>query len=171
VSVLNNSHTTLKSGDTIDNLSSTALSETGLQEAFEHADAMVDEAGRPVRINFTDLLVHPNDRWVAHQLANQMGGITDPGNDTAEASGNMMTVNPSNGATPNSWNYKVCRYLDTAGNWFFVDGQQHQAMLLWKKPITLEAGDDFHTGTRLYKVTLRFIPAVFDYKGIYGYIA
>jgi phage major head subunit gpT-like protein len=159
-------HTTLKSGETITNLDSTALSETSLQAAFEYFDSLVDEAGRKIKVVPDMLLVPTELRWTAARLAKQTGGITAPA-DTAESSGNIMTVNPTHGVV-DPWQYYVCRYLIDDNSWFFISKKDHQLYLLWKKMIALESSDDFHTGTRLYKVTTRFKPAAFDYKAVYG---
>lgn len=165
--VFDTDHVTLKSGTTISNKGTSALSETTLQAAFEYFYGLVDEAGRKIRV-VPDLLLVPEElRWTAHRLAKQAGGITTPASDTAEASGNIMTVNPDYGIVE-PWRVMVCRYLTDAESWFFISKKDHQMFLLWKKNITLESSDDFHTGTRLYKVTTRFKPAVFDYKPGYG---
>ena len=159
-------HSTLKSGDTITNKGTSALSETTLQAAFEYFDGLVDEAGRKIKVVPDMLLVPTELRWTAARLAKQVGGISTSGT-VPDLSGNMMTVNPSNGVV-DPWNYMVCRYLTDAESWFFLSKKDHQLYLLWKKKISLKSSDDFHTGTRLYKVTTRFKPAAFDYKAVYG---
>lgn len=168
-------HTTLKSGDTITNIDTTALSETSLQAAFDYYYNLVDEAGRKIQVMPDTLMVPVALRWTANRLRNQMGGITGTGSEpgsgattsSAELSGNMNTVNPDMGIT-GGWRIEVCRYLTDNETWFLQSSRDHQNMLLWKKQITLESGDDFHTGAHLYKVTTRFKPAAFDYKGTYG---
>lgn len=169
--IFSGSHSTLKSGDTIDNIDTSALSETSFQAAFEYFDTLVDEAGYPVFTSLSGLLVPTKLRWMAHTLAKQKGGITTPDSDTAEASGNLMTTNPENGYV-DSWQVMVIRYLDAAfggddETWFAIS-PDHDMRLSWKRKIRMEAGDDFHTGNRLYKATMRFQTAAFDYKGVYG---
>lgn len=164
------SHETLKSGDTIDNLDNTALSETSLQSAFEYFDTLVDEAGYPVFSPLKYLLVPTKLRWLAGRLARQKGGISS-GSDTAEVSGNDMTTNPSNGYV-DSWEAMVVRYLDPAyggdDETWFAASSDHDMRLVWKRKIRMESGDDFHTGNRLYKATMRFMTSAFGYKGVYG---
>lgn len=170
--VFSDSHTTLKSGDTIDNKVNTALSETALQAAFDYFDTLVDESGFPIFSPLKYLLVPTKLRWLAERLARQKGGIT-AGSDTAELSGNDMTTNPSNGYV-DSWEVKTIRYLDAAyggdDNDWFAASPEHDMRLIWKRKIRMESGDDFHTGNRLYKATMRFETAAFGYKGVYGAI-
>lgn len=164
-------HTTLKSGDTITNKVATALSETALQASFEYFDTLVDEAGYPVFTKFSKLIVPTKLRWLANRLAKQQGGITTGASDTAESSGNDMTTNPANGYV-DAWSPMVVRYLDPAfggddEDWFAISND-HDMRLIWKRKIRMESSDDFHTGNRLYKSTMRFQTAAFDYKGVYG---
>lgn len=163
--VFADSHTTMKSGDTIDNLGAAALSETSLQAAFEYFDNLVDEAGRKVNLKLDAVWVPTALQWTGHRLRNQMGGISTSGT-APNLSGNQMTTNPANGAV-DSWRLEVFRYLTDDETWFAVS-DKHQALLLWKRQIRMEHGNDFHTGSRLHKVTMRYVPAVFDYKGLYG---
>lgn len=167
--VFADTHTRLKGGANVDNKGAAALSETALQAAFEAYDNMEDESGRKINIQGDLLLVPTALRWMAGRLANQFGGISTSGT-APNMSGNLMTVNPEHGIVP-GWSYKVCKYLTVATNWFFISKADHQALLLWKKKITLQNADDFQTDTRMYKVTFRVKPAVFDYKGLYGYFA
>lgn len=164
-----NDHTTLKSGDTIDNLGAAALSETSLQAAFEYYDDLVDGAGRKTMVEGDHLMIPVELRWMGNRLLRQMGGIS-AASDTAEVSGNDMTTNPQNGYV-NGWDLRVYKYLTSATNWFFISKKYHEMMLLWKKRITMQSSDDFQTDTRMYKVTFRMKAAAFDYKGVYGYFA
>lgn len=164
--VFSNGHTTLKSGDTIDNLATNALSETTMQAAFEYFQNLVDEAGRKIYVKPDTLMVPIKLQWLAGRLARQSGGITGSA-DTAESSGNLMTTNPSNGFV-DGWKVFVTRYLTDDETWFLVSSKDHQACLGWKKKPALQSMDDFHTDSRLYKVTTRFKPVVFDYKAMYG---
>lgn len=159
-------HTTMKGGDTVTNIGTNALSETTLQAAFQYFQGLVDEAGRKLKVVPDQLMVPIELQWLAGQLHRQSGAIS-----TAAAapnmSGNLMTTNPGNGFVE-AWSPIVCRYLTASNAWFLQSKAQHQLFLLWKKKITMESADDFHTSSRLYKVSTRFKPAAFDYKPSYG---
>lgn len=164
-------HVTIKSGDTISNKVTTALSETALQAAFEYFDTLVDEAGYPVYTTLSNLMVPTKLRWLANRLAKQQGGITNDVDDRPNLGMNDMTTNPANGYVE-AWSPLVVRYLDPAfggddENWFAAS-PDHDMRLVWKRKVRMESADDFHTGNRLYKSTMRFQTAAFDYKGIYG---
>lgn len=173
--IFSTGHETLKALDgaktTISNTVTDALSETTFQAAFEYFDTLVDDTGYPVFTPLNYLLVPTKLRWLAHTLAKQKGGITEGSSDTAESSGNLMTTNPENGYV-DGWKAEVIRYLDAAyggddESWFAAS-KDHDMRLIWKRKIRMESGDDFHTGNRLYKSTMRFVTAAFDYKGAYG---
>lgn len=163
-------HTTIKSGDSITNLGSAALSETALQGAFEYFDDVVDEAGRKTNIEGTHLMVPVALRWMGNRLARQQGGISAAASNAVNMGLNDMTTNPANGYV-NGWDLGVYKYLTSDTDWFFIDKAKHEVMLLWKKRITVQSSDDWQTDTKMYKVTFRVKPAAFDYRQVYGYIA
>jgi len=162
-----NNHTTLKSGTTISNVTSAALSETALQAAFEYFDNLVDEAGNPIADLKLDLLVVPSQlRWVAMRLAKQEGGITSTAANSPDLSGNDMTTNPANGYV-GAWKIHVSRYLNDPDNWFALSSA-HEMTLMWKRRVILESGEDFKTANRLYRVWARFGAFCNPYKPVYG---
>lgn len=162
-------HTTIKSAETITNLSTSALSETAFQAAFEYFDDLVDGAGRKTMIEGDHLMVATDLRWMGNRLLRQAGGVSTSGT-APDLSGNDMTTNPENGYV-NGWTLGVYKYLSAATDWFFINRAQHQFFLLWKKRVTIQSTDDFQTDTRMYKVTFRCKPSVFDFRQAYGYIA
>ena len=170
-----NDHTTLKSGDTIDNLVTSDLSETSLQAAFDFADTLVDEAGFPIMARVTALVVPTNLRWMAKRLKRQDSGISEysTANSLFENyESNDMTTNPSNGYV-DDWEVMVWRYLDAAqggddNNWYVCIDVPDSLKFLWQRKATLESGDDFLTGSALFKLTMRLKAAAFDYRGVYG---
>lgn len=184
--LFSNTHSTLKSGDTIDNLGTAALSETSLQAAFDYGNELVDEQGFPIVANPVCLIVPTNLRWMAKRLKMQDGGITPYDGDGpqvewdystnssagADMSGNDMTTNPKNGYV-GDWRVDVWRYLDSAlggddNNWYVLFDVPDTLKFIWQRKATLESGDDFLTGSALFKLTMRLKAAAFDYRGIYG---
>ena len=161
------SHTVLKTGATFSNLDSTALSETAFQAAFEHYDNLPSSTGRKTDIEGDQLLVPTKLRWMANRLLKQAGGISATGSNAVNMGLNDMTTNPGNGYV-NGWTLHVLKYLTSETNWFFLSKKYQDNRLLWKKRITVDSFDDPHTDSRMYKVTLRTVPATFDAKGSYG---
>jgi hypothetical protein len=163
--IVHAAHTTLKSGDTINNDVQADLSETSFQAAFEYFDEMVDEAGLPVKMTLDWLLVPTSSRWIANRLMRQRGGISTSGT-SPDLSGNDMTTNPSNGYV-DSWKLHVSRFIDDDDSWFALS-KDHDLRFYWKKRPKLQSGDDFLTDNALFKMVMRFAAECFDYKGIYG---
>ncbi len=160
-------HTTLKSGDTITNKGTAALSETALQAAFEYFQLLKDEAGMEEFIT-PDLLVVPTQlQWVAARLAKQMGGITIGASDTASSSGNIMTVNPDYGIVDN-WQYKTIRYLTASDAWFLMSKKDADLRIYWKQKAKLYSSDNFNTGSAIFKNLQRYVAFCMSYKGMYG---
>lgn len=171
-----NDHVTLKSGTTIDNLASAALSETALQAAFQYFyTQVVSEEGIPLNINPDMLIVGKDKHFTAMQLMNQTTGVTVIA-DNGVTNNNDNKVNPSNGyVSPYSvMASKVLAQLATiygTDPWFLVDSKQMDAMFIWKSKFKLESGDDFRTGNALFKGTQRFGVGFGDYKAVYGSFA
>lgn len=160
-------HSTLKSGQTISNVTNAALSETALQAAFEYFDTLVDEAGNPLVDLGLDLLVVPSQlRWTAMRLAKQSGGITATAAQSPDLSGNDMTTNPENGYV-GPWKIHISRYLTDSDNWFALSNK-HEMTLMWKRRVQFDTGTDFNTGSKLYRVWARFGTFCNPYKPVYG---
>lgn len=162
--IFDTDHTTLKSGDTIDNDGTAAsLSETSLQAAFEYfdgvGDGVKDEAGNPVLMTPKYLVVPSELRWTANQLMKNTMNI-------GSANRDLNTVSPSNDMV-NPYELIVSRWLTDSNAWFLL-AEEHDFRFWWKKQATIDSTDDWFTGNALFKVTMRFLPFVMDYKGAYG---
>jgi phage major head subunit gpT-like protein len=172
-------HTTMKSGDTINNLGTADLSDTSLKAAFEYFDLLKDEAGLPVYATPNMLLIPNALRYIAHDLLKSTGrvwsnvdanGIT---NDTTHWAGVSNAdkhfsnaLNPDMNVVP-KWDYMVSRYLTDDDAWFLLS-DQHDFRFYWKKKPTVSSSDDFATDNKMFKLVTRFATACFDYKGAYG---
>jgi hypothetical protein len=177
--VFDSDHVTMKSGTTISNLGSADLSQTSLEAAFEYYDGLVDEAGFPLMMKPDKLVIPTELKWVANDLLKATGRVWDytsrsggyvtvaTGDSVAPGSGPLMNgVNPSNGIV-DGWNIVVSHYLTDPDAWFLL-APEHGFTFYWKKQPKMESSDSFGTGSKLYKVTTRFKPTVWDYKGSYG---
>jgi hypothetical protein len=159
--VFDNDHVTMKSASTIKNKPDTAgsLSETTLQAAFEYYDTLVDEAGMPLDFDGPKTLLVPTQlRATAAKLmgtANKLGSANNDVNLMSKSSGYV------------SYDPFVSRFLTSSTAWFLLS-PMHDFRFIWKDQANMESSDDFYTGNALFKVTMRFAVAVFDYKGAYG---
>lgn len=164
--VIATDHTTLKSGDTINNnIGGGALSATAIEAMFTYANgggsnSLVTEEGFPTRINLNTLLVSPSDFYDAQKLLKGELVVGSANND-------INTVNPSWGAVPN-YGIKTSPFL-TSATAYFMYGSDLDFRLYWKKKPIMESSVDFHTSTKLYKVTQRYAVFAMQYKGIVGH--
>jgi len=175
LSVFNASHVTTKSGTTINNLGTADLSDISLKAAFEYYDKLVDEAGFPIAMRPNKLLIPYAQKWVANDLLKATGRVWDytdmgkglVGAATFAGDGPLMNgLNPSNGIV-DGWSIQTARYLTDDDAWFLL-APEHGFTFYWKKQPKVSSSDSFGTGSKLYKVTTRFAPTVWDYKGSYG---
>ncbi|HSW65336.1 MAG TPA: hypothetical protein VLH56_18815 [Dissulfurispiraceae bacterium] len=172
------SHTTLKSGTTISNVGNADLSNTSLEAAFEYFDGLVDEAGIKLILKPDMLLIPTALKWVANDLLKSSGRVWDyddrykgvvdvSGTKYAPGTGPVMNQwNPSNGIV-DDWRIMVSHYLTDDDAWFML-APKHTFTFYWKKQPTMSSSSNFGTDAMLYKVTMRFATAVWDYKPAYG---
>lgn len=153
-------HTTLKSGDTIDNKgTAAALSETSLQAGFEYFDSLVDEAGNPIFMQPNMLIVPKELRFTAGQLTKNLMNIGSTNRD-------LNTINPGNGMV-NDYTVHISRYLTSSTAWFLL-APEHDFRFVWKEQPVIDSSDDFFTNNALFKVMTRFAAFMNSYKGAYG---
>jgi hypothetical protein len=178
LAVFANNHVTMKGGNTINNLGNADLSTTSLQAAFDYFDNLVDEAGMPIVVKPSQLIIPPALKWVANDLLKATGRVWDYSDITKglvndgtnkhfAGDGPLMNgLNPSNGIV-DGWSIFVSRYLTDDDAWFLI-APEHTFTFYWKKKPTMSSSDSFTTDSRLYKVVTRFATAVWDYKPAYG---
>lgn len=159
--IFDTDHTTLKSGDTIANEPTTAssLSETSLQAGFEYYDTLVDEAGNPLVVRPNKLLVPTELKYTAMKLRANQGQIGTANND--------LNIVAADNDFVDTYSIHVSRYLTSSTAWFLLS-DEHDFRFFWKEQAAMESADDFYTGNALFKVVMRFVPFVMDYKGAYG---
>lgn len=177
--VFANNHVTMKSGTTINNVGAADLADVSLKAAFEYFDNLVDEAGFPLMIKPNKLLITNNQKWVANDLLKATGRVWDYGTPasgyTTVAAGDTVApgmgpglngLNPSSGIV-DGWSVQTSRFLTDDDAWFLL-APEHGFTFYWKKQPKISSSDSFGTGSKLYKVTTRFAPTVWDYKPSYG---
>jgi hypothetical protein len=154
------SHTTIKSEDTITNEgTAAALSETSLQAGFEYYDALVDEAGNPIMMTPNMLIIPKELRFTGGQLTKNMMNL-------ASANRDLNTINPGNNMV-DDYQLFISRYLTSSTAWFLMS-PDHDFRILWKQQPVLDSSDDFLTNNALFKVFMRFSAFCNMYKGGFG---
>ena len=154
------SHTPLKAGSDISNLGSGALSETTLQAAFEYYWGLVDEANMPI-VMYPNKLVLPVElTWMGEKLRRTVGKVGSADHD-------INSVRPEENTAVNGWEPFYSRYLTSSTAWYLLS-DEHDFRVMWKERAELESSDDFATGNRLYKVSMRFTAFCNQWRGAYG---
>ena len=156
--IFTTNHTTLKSGDTIDNDPTAAsLSETTVQAMFEYFDSLVDEAGYPLLVRPTKLLIPKELRGTAARLFGTGQKVGSANNDiNLASSGNLYDLD-----------VMVNHYFTSTTAWFVLSDIA-DFRLMWKEKPVMESSDDFFTGNALFKINTRFVTFCNDYKGAIG---
>jgi hypothetical protein len=183
LALLANNHTTLKSGDTINNLAAGSLSQTTFEAGFQYFMTLVKEEGVPLVANPNLLIVsNVQDYMLAQQLFTQ-----DMALNSGYGSTDLNRVNPKNGIVP-TYQILFSRTLDrifangvkntpgapswsVAGKaWFLCDTSKMDLKMLWQDKFEVTTGEDFNTGNALVKATMRYAVGIGDYKAVYGYV-
>jgi len=149
-------HTTIKSGDTIDNDGTDAsLTVTSLQEALTYYETLVNEAGVPIVAKGDLLVIPPALRYKAEKL---LLSEYDPEN------ANMQY----NTVGSRGLQFMVCHYLSSSIAWFVISKELADLRFRWRKKIQFQSENDFHTKNRLYSAHGRFLADFVHYRGAFG---
>lgn len=159
------SHTLIgANGGTYANYEATpsTFSMTSLQAMLDRGENMKDESGRPAPMKFDLIIIPPALRWKAAEL---IKSEYHPSQDAT--TGSFMKINPLN-EEAKGLEYMVCHYLTSTTAFFAVNKKMHDARMAWRKKLAFESGDNFETGNALFKVTTRFKPTIFNWRGLDG---
>lgn len=154
LALFSGSHSTIKSGDTIDNDGTDAsLSVTSLQEMYTYFDTLKDESGRPMQAKAGLLIIPPQLRYKAEKL---MLSEYDPENAN-------MQYNTVKGLE-----FMVGHHLTSTTAFFVIDKELHDLRFRWRKKIQFDSTGDFHTKGMLYSAVGRFMADFVHYRGAFG---
>lgn len=146
--------TTLKSGDSMNNATTAALSATSLQAALQYGKTAKNTAGRFMKLTPWLLVVPPALDWKAKELEMTPKKVDSMDN-------NINTVQGE------GWRRLMVPHLSSSTAWFLLF-KEHDFTFMWREPVMTESMDDFHTGNYLYKVYCAFGVKCFDPVGGYG---
>lgn len=134
-----------------------ALSLTTYEAALLKFMTWKDEAGYPVGYDPYLLLIPPALLWMAREL--QLSELKPHVADNE--------INPVNVEEHVGMSYMVVRWL-TSDTAFFILAKNHDLRFMWRKKAKFQSGDDFSTGNALFKSTMRFATACYDWRGAYA---
>lgn len=156
LSVFNDSHTLLyASGTTYDNDGdATSLSETSLDAAIQYFEDLVDEQGFPIQMDARLLMVPSALRGTAKVLLGTPKIVNSANNDISKVYDEGL-------------GWMVNHYFTSTTAWF-VMGVNADNRLYWKDRFRFLTAEDPPTGNALFMTKGRFVPKVFDPRGMYG---
>ena len=134
-----------------------SLSLTTYQAGLMQFMKWKDEAGYPIDYEPYLLLIPPDLIWMARELQ-----MSEHKPHTAD-----NEINPVNVEGHAGMQYMVCRWLTSTTAWFIL-GRNHDLRFAWRRKAKFQSGDDFATGNALFKSTMRFVPACYDWRGAWA---
>jgi hypothetical protein len=133
-----------------------SLSLTTYEAALLQFMKWVDEAGYPIDYSPYLLVIPPDLVWVARELQ-----LSEHKPYTAD-----NEINPVNVEEHSGMSYMVCRWLTSTTAWYIIS-RNHDLRFMWRKKVQFQSGDDFSSGNALFKSTMRFATACYDWRGAY----
>ncbi len=149
-----NDHSTIDGSATIDNLTTSSLSQTSLETALDYFDGLVNEKNIPIKVVPKYLVIPYQLRWVAKEIlqSDYKPYSADNEINTLKDSGLQVVIG---------------HYLTSSIDWFVL-GEDHDLCFITRKPLAFQNMDDFNTGNALFKASMRFTTDFWNYRGVYG---
>ena len=146
-------------GGTYSNLVSGDLAQSTLEEGLNAFDNLTNDRGLYEDWEAKTLLIHPNLRWLAHELLK-----SQLRSDTAN--------NAANALSQEGLNVVKWRYITDGSNntdWFLLsDPSRHSMLWYWREEPVVDHTLDFDTGNMKTKMTMRFDHGAVEGRGIVG---
>lgn len=157
LSICNNAHLNADSGNSQDNLGTSALSAANVGTTLTSMRKFTDYRGEKISINPDALLVPVDLEQTAWEIVRSSQKPATANNDANYLQNRFQLF---------SWNY-----LTDTNNWFMLDTRQMRMNLIWYMRSALEIfGDgDLFTGTRKIGAYMRFSHGVKDWRFVYGH--
>jgi hypothetical protein len=133
-----------------------SLSLTTYEAALQAFMSWTDDAGYPVMYDPYLLIIPRQLIWVARELQ-----LSEAKPYTAD-----NEVNPVNVEEHSGMSYMVNRWATSSTAWWII-ARNHDMRFMWRKKAKFQSGDDFSTGDALFKSTMRFAVAAYDWRGTY----
>lgn len=154
-------HPLLDSAGTASNLITGALNDVNLKKALQLMRETVDEAGVPIQLRATKLIIPPalEDTAIRLLKSEQLAGTAN--NDTnafLKNHGIEIVVMDFLGASAGG--------SDT--HWFLQDGGRHEMNFFWRKKPEFKWAEDFDTFVAKYRGYMRYSFGISDWRGVIG---
>ena len=149
-------HTRLDGGAVIRNRPSTDidLGVTALQNAVVDFDNLVNDRGRPIKVEPKLLVINPEDRFTAREL---LESEYKPG--TAN--------NEINALRAENLSFAVSHYISSADDWFVL-GDQHDLNFIWEERPSSAMEEDFDSMVIKRRVVEGLFVGHGEFRGVWG---
>ncbi len=162
-------------GGTQDNLGSTALSETALEQAVIDMAEWTTDRGLLINVKPTQLIVPSELQFEARRILNSDGRTTASlltefglgGGGAGLTSGATNDINAFNAMGYFS-NYTVNNYLTSQTAWFLRTNCANGPKCFKREEMVFAQDNDYDTENSKYKATERYSFGWTDWKGVYG---
>lgn len=133
-----------------------ALSVTGIQSALLRFETQVNEAGLPMRLKPSQIIIHPNNKYVAREILG--------------SSGKPYTAdNEINALVQEDMSWMVSHYLTSQTAWFMLATKgSHDLTFYWRDRTIFDSFDDPRTKTAVFTVYQRHVADFSSYRGTDG---
>jgi Mu-like prophage major head subunit gpT len=132
------------------------LSFTAIQQAIQTFYRMVDGRGIPVTVRPKNLVIAPENTFIAREI---LGSAGKP----------YTANNELNSLQAENLSYTVMNYLTGPQNWFLLaDKEGHQLKFYERVPVQAQTDDDFITQVLIFLSTQRFSAGATTWYGTYG---
>ena len=152
-----NAHTQVGTSTTVDNLGTTALSQTAVEATRLLMRAYTDETDNLVTAKGDTLLVPPALEETARIIVGTMNEVGTANNDINFSKGRYKII--------------VWDYLNDSNNWFMLDSRMMKMYLKWfnRIPVEFNKDKDFDTYVAKWSTYVRYSYGFSDWKWIYGH--
>lgn len=176
VALMSNSHPNVGGSGTSDNLTTADLSFTELRNAREAMWEMKDEAGEPLNVTPTDILVGPESERIAMEITGSDRPVAVSNAGALDATSNVVAVTNLKHFDGGSLRVHVSPRIG-GGQFFIMDlsrGRRKPMYLFEFEGPRADIKDDpkddnvFFQDEALYSITAKASPAAGDWHCIYG---
>ena len=151
-----NAHTQVGTSTTVDNLGTTALSQTAVEATRLLGRQFTDETDNLVTCRFDTILVPPSLEETANIIVGTTQEVGTANNDINFSKGKYKII--------------VWDYLNDSNNWYMLDSRMAKMFLKWfnRIPVEFNKDKDYDTYIAKWSVYTRYSYGFSDWKWIYG---
>lgn len=166
--LLSATHTTGDGATVMNNLSTSALSQTALEAGLTYFEKIVNERSEPTPFNGPKvLLIPPELKWKAKEL---LLSEYKPEFNVEPSSQYSDTRNSLNVLADEDIQYMIVHWLTKADMWFLMDRSNSDFLGINRRAVAFDRTQDPKSTDHIYYATFRYTSDFFDFRWLYGYM-